>query len=401
MSTESMKIYIRNIFIVIVFTVISIHVSAQKKVVNEYAAIDKLAIELPDSLSKSTDGIASYINSNFSNDKDKVRAIYAWVAWNIAYDVENMYAIDFYEKVEIKISKPLETRKGICENYAALFTDICSKCSIKSYMIVGYTRQNGKADLIPHAWSSAEIDGTWFLFDPTWGSGYVQNEKFFKKFNNEYFKVSPIVLIKSHMPFDYLWQFLNYPFSNMEFYQGKSQQDTTKPFFNFQDSIIQDENSSLINRLETSAYRIEKNGVKNAMIFDQLQHIKLKIEHEKNTTISNQYNESLADYNESINLYNEYIQYKNHQFKPMKKDFEIQAMMDSIFIKFYSSKEKLYEIKDENNFASNSITQMKTSLSTIEKQIIEQRDWLKKYFSKNKMTRSSMFYEKRTIGFGR
>lgn len=391
----------RSIFIFVLMAAISNHVSAQKKSVNEFAAIDKLALELPDSMSKSTDRIASYINSKFSNDKDKVRAIYDWVAWNIAYDVENMYAINFYEKSEVKISKPLETRKGICENYAALFTDICSKCSIKSYMIVGYTRLDGKADLIPHAWSSAEIDGQWFLFDPTWGSGYVQNEKFIKKFNNEYFKVSPIVLIKSHMPFDYLWQFLNYPFSNMEFYQGKSQQDTTKPFFNFKDSILHYENSSIMDRLETSAYRIEKNGVKNAMIFDQLHHIKSEIEHEKKTAISNQYNESLADYNESINLFNEYIQYKNHQFKPMKKDFEIQAMMDSIFTKFYSSKEKLYEIKDEDNFASNSIQQMKTSLTTVEEQIIEQRDWLKKYFSKNIMARSSMFYEKRSIGFGR
>ena len=395
MNRELMLNIFRSIFIFVLMSAISNHVSAQKKAVNEFAAIDKLALEIPDSLTKSTIGIASYINSNFSTEKNKVRAIYDWVAWNIEYDVENMYAMNFYEKMERKIAKPLETRKGICENYAALFTDICSKCGIKSYVIVGFTRLNGKADLIPHAWSSAEIDGTWFLFDPTWGSGYVQNEKFIKKFNSEYFKVSPIVLIKSHMPFDYLWQFLNYPFSNLEFYQGKSQQDTTKPFFNFQDSILQYENSTLMARLETSAYRIEKNGVKNAMIFDRLQHIKLEIEHEKNAAISNQYNESLADYNEAINLFNEYIQYKNHQFKPMKKDFEIQAMMDSIFVKYYSSKEKLYEIKDEKNFASNSIGQMKISLSKVEEQIIEQRDWLKKYFSKSKVTRNSMFYEKR------
>ena len=36
-----------------------------------------------------------------------------------------MYALNFYEKKEDKIAKVLKNRKGICENYAALFTEIC------------------------------------------------------------------------------------------------------------------------------------------------------------------------------------------------------------------------------------------------------------------------------------
>ncbi|MEO6903143.1 MAG: transglutaminase-like domain-containing protein, partial [Bacteroidia bacterium] len=91
---------------------------AQKVKVNEYATVDKKALQLPDSLTKNTDFIASYITSNFTTDKDKSRAIFIWVASNIQYDVDNMFAINFYEKKEDKIAKPLKTRKGICENYA-------------------------------------------------------------------------------------------------------------------------------------------------------------------------------------------------------------------------------------------------------------------------------------------
>jgi len=95
-----------------------------------------------------------------------------------------MYALNFYAKTEDKITKALKTRRGICENYATLFMDICNKTGIKSFVVEGYTKQNGFADYIPHAWSAALIDTTWYLFDPTWGSGYVNNGKFVSKINN-------------------------------------------------------------------------------------------------------------------------------------------------------------------------------------------------------------------------
>src|SRR5690242_8445348 len=179
---------------------------AQKKAVNPYAAIDKKALQLPDSLTKTTDQIAGYINSNFVTDSEKSRAIFIWVASNIQYDIDNMFAINFYEKKEDKIEKPLRTRKGICENYASLFTDICIKSGIKSFVIEGYTKQNGFAAYIPHAWSAALIDSSWFLFDPTWGSGYVSDGKFFKKINNDDYKAIPATFIKSHITFDYMGQ---------------------------------------------------------------------------------------------------------------------------------------------------------------------------------------------------
>ena len=199
--------------------------AAQKVVVNEYAAIDKKAGKIPDSLTANTARISDYINANFKTNKDKVRVIFIWLASNIEYDVQNMYAINFNETKEDKISRTLKTRKGICENYPTLFSEIAGGCGIKSFVIEGYTKQNGFADYIPHAWSAAYVDSAWYMFDPTWGSGFINGGKFYKKINNEYFKTSPAVLIKSHMPFDYLFQLLNYPVTNQEFYEGKTAQN--------------------------------------------------------------------------------------------------------------------------------------------------------------------------------
>jgi len=375
-------------------------VFAQKSVKNEFSSIDKKALEIPDSLTKTTQDIAGYINLNFDSDADKVRAIYIWIVSNINYDIDNMFALNFYESAKEKIIKPLKFRKGICENYAALFNDICTKSKIKSFVIEGYTKQNGFADYIPHAWCAVMIDSSWFMFDPTWGSGYINNSKFIRKTDNSFFKTDPSALIKTHMPFDFLWQFLNYPVSNQEFYEGKTQQNKLKPFFNFSDSIRIYESQSNIEQLVASARRVEKNGVKNSLIYDRLQHLKLEIENNRLNKIVNLYNSAVADYNDGINSYNEFIQYRNHQFTPKKSDSEIQVMIDAADFKYSESRTKLSEIVNPDPATASAILKLNKSIGEAVVLMQEQKDWLKVYFSKGKSGRKSMFYDRKITFFG-
>jgi transglutaminase/protease-like cytokinesis protein 3 len=311
-----------------------------------------------------------------------------------------MFAINFYESKEEKIAKPLKTRKGICENYAGLFSDICSKSNIKSFVIEGYTKQNGFADYIPHAWCAAFIDNSWFMFDPTWGSGYINGGKFYKRINNEYYKASPSTLIKSHMPFDYLWQFLNYPITNQEFYEGKTIQNKSKPFFNYPDSIKVYEEQNHINQLISSAYRVEKNGVKNSLVFDRLQHLKLEIENDVQNRIINLYNSAAANYNEGINEFNNFIQYRNKQFTPVKPDADIQKMIDTVNTSLEEAKNKLSQINNPNANTMALISQLNKSIVEVSTHVKEQQEWLTLYFSKGKSKRKSMFYERKITWFG-
>lgn len=378
-------------FLIILLTTQTVF--AQKAAVNEFSAIDKKALQIPDSLTMTTGQIAYYINSNFATDKEKSRAIFIWVASNIQYDIDNMFAINFYEKSEEKIAKPLRTRKGICENYASLFTDICQKAGIKAYVIEGYTKQNGFVDYIPHAWSAALIDGNWFLFDPTWGSGYVNGGKFVKKINNDYFFASPSALIKSHMPFDYLWQFLYYPVTNQEFYEGKTQENKAKPYFNFIDTLKVYENLSHIDQIISSAYRVEKNGGKNSLVFNRLQYLKMEIENNRQIKIADLYNSAVVDYNEGIIALNDFINYRNRQFVPKKTDPEIQKMLEVADIKFKEARSKLLQITNADMNTNNLIRQLTKSIDDASIQLEEQQDWLKLYFSKSKTGRKSMFYK--------
>jgi len=378
---------------------------AQKPAVDRYAKLDAKALLLPDSLTSSTDKIAEYINAHFSNAAEKTRAAFIWVANNIQYDVDNMFAINFYEQRDEKIRKALRTRKGICENYAALFTDICLKAGIHSVVIEGYTRQRGFVDYIPHAWCAARVDSVWLLFDPTWGSGYINNGKFVKKINNEYFTAKPEVFIKSHIPFDYLWEFLYYPVTNQEFYEGKTALNTSKPYFNYPDSIRVYETLSSNEQEMSAAVRVEKNGLRNSMVFDRLQHLKLDIENhrrkeendrqiaevEKHNQAGQEYNSALADYNAGVNQFNDFINYHNAEFKPEKPDVEIQSMIDNCDQRLRTARSKLGRIVTTDAQIQPLITALNKSIDDLAARVTEQQEWLKKYFSKGKMGRKSMF----------
>ena len=251
---------------ILLLTILSVQTTYARKqppvVVNPYAAVDQKAKLIPDSVTRSSEMIAKYVNENFQTSTDKVRAIFVWMGWNIEYDIDNMFSINFYEKKEDIIAKPLLTRKGICSNYAELFADICSKAAIRAFVVVGYTKQNGFADYIPHAWCAALIDSSWYMFDPTWGSGYCSNGRFYRQINDEYFKASPDAFVKSHMPFDPLWQFLDYTVTNQEFYDGYIQPASAKKHFNFADSLTAYEKADTLTKLYASAERTMQTGSK-------------------------------------------------------------------------------------------------------------------------------------------
>ena len=368
---------------------LSLSLNAQKN--NEYSAIDKVMIQIPDSLTKTTQGISDYVNMNFSKPTDKSRAVFIWIAKNIQYDIDNMFAINLSQKTNEILDKVLINRKGICMSYAELFNDIANKVGIKTFVILGYTKQNGFVDYIPHAWCASMIDSVWFFFDPTWGSGYIQNGKFVKQINNYYYKTKPEQQVKSHMPFDPLWQFLNYPITNQEFYEGKTQINNQKDFFNFMDTLQLFEKQSEIEQLIASSNRIEKNGVKNSLVFDRLQHNKRKIEYYNSKKIVDNYNSAANSFNTGVNLLNAFIYYRNKQFTPKKPDAEIKQMVDTVDFLFNQARLNLNTLKNPDSNLAISITQLNKSLNDATVNLNDQKTFVDKYIKSGKLTRKTLF----------
>jgi uncharacterized membrane-anchored protein YhcB (DUF1043 family) len=365
---------------------------------NIYEYVDNKTAQIPDSVTQSSSGIAGYINLNFSNQTDKARAVFIWIARNIQYDVENMFAVNFAQDTAEIVDKVLKTRKGICRHYAELFNNVARQAGIKTYVISGYTKQLGAVDYLPHAWCAGLIDSSWYLFDPTWGSGYIQNAKFVKKVNNSYFKARPENLIKSHMPFDPLWQFLNYPLSNQDFYEGKFKEDKTRTYFNYIDTLYSYEQQSAIDRLISVSRRIERNGVKNALIFNELQDNKREIDYYRNKAMVEAYNSAAYAFNEGVNRLNRFIAYRNNQFKPELPDSSIQQMVDSAQCSFQLSHQRLNEIKNPDANMVGAVNQLERAITEATLNLDEQKAFLQKYFKTSKLFRKTLFYKYTWMG---
>ena len=356
-----------------------------------YDLIDKKVTTIPLNSGTSINAIAKYIKANFKTENDKIRAVFYWTASNIRYDVKNMFAVSINETTQDRISKTLKTKKGICSDYAAIFNEIATLVDVKSVVVEGYTKQNGKIDILSHAWCAAKIDNKWYVFDPTWGSGSFINGKFVKKIDNYYFKVEPEKIISSHIPFDYLWQFSNYPVTNREFYEGKTQINKSKKYFDFEKEIAKHNSLSETNQLFESAARIEKNGLKNAMIVESYKSKKEQLTYLRQSANIDKLNSIVNEMNEAVVLLNDFISYRNNQFKPSFSDNEINNMIQKPRAKLVKCQNDIYTVGSAGSENASNLLSIKKAIESNLATAEEHALFVKNYLSKSKIVRKTMF----------
>jgi hypothetical protein len=371
-------------FSLVLLFIMGIYIPANAQF-NEYSDIDRIALNIPSSQTNTTAEIAAYIKQNFDTDKKKVRAAYAWVTANIRYNKDSPHLAILNEDREQKITAALKRRKGVCENFATIFSDICVKSGLKSYVVEGYTRQGGFTDKSPHAWSTVCVDNKWHLYDPTWDAGYASNGVFMNHVRNEYFEPSPLNFAESHMPFDPMFQLLEYPITYNEFHNGNIQLSTRKPYFNFTDSITAYEKSDSLTRYSASAVRMQKNGVYNTkMVDNRIKQLKMEIEIINQDKDGAVYNSAVSDYNDALAVFNEFLVYRNNQFIPVKTDNEVQTMFDNIERKVAAASIKLKEVDRSTATLTLNTSAIEKKLNDLTAKAKEQQMFLKDYLTSTK-----------------
>ncbi|RKF63363.1 putative transglutaminase-like superfamily protein [Erysiphe neolycopersici] len=143
--------------------------------------------------------LASVLCDPFPSATDKARAIFTWIHYNIAYDV------DAFLRNQIKCTKPediIVSGLAVCSGYARVFESIAAKAGLEAITIVGHGKGFGytptrSRDLVPpfnpngHAWNSVRIDnGEWKLVDSCWGAGNIDGQIYTPKFSPSFFTCS-------------------------------------------------------------------------------------------------------------------------------------------------------------------------------------------------------------------
>jgi len=96
--------------------------------------------------------------------------IYDWVTQNISYDVDKRG-----ESYYLDAAQTLQTREGVCGDYAHLTKQMLLSIGIEAEMKKGEAAMaDGTTEL--HAWNHARAGGEKYALDTTWGAGYI-NEK--------------------------------------------------------------------------------------------------------------------------------------------------------------------------------------------------------------------------------
>ena len=353
----------------------------------DYTKIDKQAESVPGNL-KTAKEIARYLTKNLHSPTEKARAIYYWMAHAIRYDVANMNSTKTYSDSQELVDEVLRKRKGVCANYSALFHACCQAVGVQSYIIEGYTRQYEKIIPIAHAWNAVYIDGRFFDIDVTWAAGYVRGNVYVQQFRDNYFMISPSDFIKTHMPFDPVWQFLNNPLTHKDFESGNFTSLKKESNFNFIDTINEQSRLSSIEKLKSENQRILKAGVTNAMIRD-------KVSQNQQGITTELYNAAATDFNKGVVKYNEYIQYKNNQFNKLTiKDDYLLELLSSTRQLFESAEQSLSNLKPENNELKNSTRSIETSIKRMTKSLDEEDAFMYKYLNTSKSLRLILFYRR-------
>ena len=342
------------------------------------------ALDIPKSLTNSTSDIAAYIKSNFNTDKEKARAIYSWVTANIRFSSDSANIINLGVNEEAKITVALRRRKGVCENYAAIFNDIALKSGLSSFVVSGYTKQNGFVDKTGHSWCVALIDKEWQLFDPTWDEG--------REMNPGYFMMSPAQFIETHIPYDPLWQLLNYPVTHRQFYSGVYKMKNT-PFFNYADSLNAYVVMDSLHKFQSCALRMQRDELNNKLVKDNYNSIKMNIETINQDKDVDLYNSSVADLNNATNILNNFIQYRNNKFTPEKEDPELDALLDGIDNNLHSALKKLDEIDRSQAVFTIGTDHVRDRISALSNRMKEQKEFLYRYTSTAKNLRQSLFFK--------
>jgi len=354
----------------------------------DYTKIDNQAETVPGNL-KTAKEIARYLTGNINSPTGKVRAIYYWMAHAIRYDVANMNSNKTYTDPQELVDEVLKKRKGVCANYSALFHACCQAIGVQSYIIEGYTLQNDKIIPIAHSWNAVYIDGRFFEIDVTWAAGYVKGKVYYQQFRDNYFMISPSEFIKTHMPFDPVWQFSNNPLTHKDFESGKFKAPKKVSDFNYTDTLNGQSGLNSIEKSQRENLRILKAGITNAMIRDKV------IQNQQGIT-TELYNKAATDFNNGVAKYNEYIQYKNNQFNKLTvQDEKILELLSSTRQLFESAEHLLSNLKSENNELKNSIRSIDTSINRMTKNLDEEDAFMSKYIKTPKSLRLILFYKRK------
>lgn len=118
-----------------------------------------LGENVPVTADETTEQLTDSLTVDCQTDKEKVHKFYSWIVQNIEYNYSRNGVYQYFSA-----KTTIETKKGICFDYANLFAVMCRYADIPCYIVDGY-RCDDKSK--KHTWNRVYYDDTWWNLDTT------------------------------------------------------------------------------------------------------------------------------------------------------------------------------------------------------------------------------------------
>lgn len=322
------------------------------------------------------DQVALEIQKNYNSSKDRLLAIHNWVARNIVYDTDSMYLINWRLNEDEAIEETMRRRRGVCQNYSMIFSALARKCGIESYVVDGFTRQNGRTDKTGHSWVAVKQNEDWAFCDPTWDKDNPSSQR--------YFLISPDIFIETHMPFDPLWQLLPYEVTLGAFSNGNIGKQTNKQLINYRDSVYAYGLLNPLQRLEAAYKRMKKNAAASQLYKNQVAYVNMKVSIFYEEQDLQFYYDAVTDFNEATRLLNQFLTYRNNGFSPAKSYVALTGDLDAVNKKINQANIKIKEIGSKMKNEACDPSLLKERITKLENRLGQEKLFLQSYFAQNK-----------------
>lgn len=357
-------------------------------------------VPVPDSVATTPARIAAYLVAHNNSQVAILKSLYSWMSDHIRYDMVNTFNPDYYKDTADAINKTLTTRIAVCQGYASLFMAVCRHANIPAWLVNGYPLTAGRPGNASHVWVAVFTDNKWLLIDPTWGSGYERDNEYVQQVNWQHFLVAPAVFIKTRVPFDPLFQFLDQPLQHNEIRDGKWTAGTSRPVFNYRDTLAAYAAMPELARMQNAADRIARYGITNQLISVELTNLRNLIAYGKQKALVDEQNEQAhkinrasSRCNEVINSFNRYIIFRNNQYTPAKSDKEIREWVDGMATELDDIIQSLNGVNAVEPPYTTNKAEILTSATGLKQRIAEEQVFLTKYLKTGKLFRKTMFYK--------
>lgn len=180
---------------------------------NPYDAVDEYVQKLGPLDSFNVATIADTLTRNFADKDRKARAIFYWIAHNIALDAKAVRSNDNKKTDPVLVT---QLRRSTPLGFALLVQEMCSMARIRCLVVDGYVKNsaediNNRADAVNHSWNVVQLGQSpeeWYYIDAARACGFLDKKQavFTKRFTGSYFFADKTLFNLDHFPDNSAWQ---------------------------------------------------------------------------------------------------------------------------------------------------------------------------------------------------